>query len=286
MASVASTLLAQYSPLSWQVCSFPSVPESVVFCQNQTQNYFGTYFPSLRLWGERKVLRVSPVPPNWQTVCCVEDQQRQEIEFAEEDWKVFTFYKLWASAAVHSTGYRKHKTQTRYKEKECPFDLFLFDTFCKLFCKWKYTFMKCIVWHVKSCFRDVWGQDQICVDVFLHLRCVLQMCLSVSMCFWLMTSDESQVVAPSRFSFSLHWPSANTHSVWLTSFKRTEGSLPHCWGWGWELHSTPVLLQGGEVGQKAFMVEFLQLQEVKGPLVWRRPKLKTTSHRFEQLSVN
>lgn len=33
-------------------------------------------------------------------------------------------------------------------------------------------------------------------------------------------------------------------------------------------HSTPVLLQGGEVGQQAFMVELLQLQEVDGPLVW------------------
>lgn len=34
------------------------------------------------------------------------------------------------------------------------------------------------------------------------------------------------------------------------------------------LRSTPVLLQGGEVGQQAFMVELLQLQEVDGPLVW------------------
>lgn len=46
-------------------------------------------------------------------------------------------------------------------------------------------------------------------------------------------------------------------------------------------HSTPVLLQGGEVGQQAFMVELLQLQEVDGPLVWWDWQLKMsirTSH--------
>ena len=32
--------------------------------------------------------------------------------------------------------------------------------------------------------------------------------------------------------------------------------------------STPVLLQGGEVGEQAFVVELLQLQELDGPLVW------------------
>lgn len=51
------------------------------------------------------------------------------------------------------------------------------------------------------------------------------------------------------------------------------------------MRSTPVLLQGGEVGQQAFMVELLQLQEVQGPLVWKRPRLKSTSHRLEQLAV-
>lgn len=51
------------------------------------------------------------------------------------------------------------------------------------------------------------------------------------------------------------------------------------------MRSTPVLLQGGEVGQQAFMVELLQLQEVQGPLVWKRPQLKSTSHGLEQLAV-
>lgn len=40
--------------------------------------------------------------------------------------------------------------------------------------------------------------------------------------------------------------------------------------------STPVLLQGGEVGQQALVVELLQLQEVDGPAVWRGWQLKTT----------
>lgn len=48
--------------------------------------------------------------------------------------------------------------------------------------------------------------------------------------------------------------------------------------------STPVLLQGGEVGQQAFMVELLQRQEVQGPLVWKHPQLKATSHGLEQLA--
>lgn len=39
--------------------------------------------------------------------------------------------------------------------------------------------------------------------------------------------------------------------------------------------STPVLLQGGEVGQQAFMVELLQLEEVDGPLVWWGWQLKS-----------
>lgn len=44
------------------------------------------------------------------------------------------------------------------------------------------------------------------------------------------------------------------HSTFLTMLPR--------------FHSTPLLLQGGDVGQQAFMVELLQLQELNGPLVW------------------
>lgn len=43
-------------------------------------------------------------------------------------------------------------------------------------------------------------------------------------------------------------------------------------------HSTPLLLQGGDVGQQAFMVELLQLQELNGPLVWWGWQLKSGSH--------
>lgn len=42
--------------------------------------------------------------------------------------------------------------------------------------------------------------------------------------------------------------------------------------------STPVLLQGGDVGQQAFMVELLQLQELDGPLVWWGWLLRTQNH--------
>lgn len=61
--------------------------------------------------------------------------------------------------------------------------------------------------------------------MFLHLRCVLQMCLSVSMCFWLMTSDDWQAEASSRLSFSLHWPSANTDRATEKKKKNTTGAL-------------------------------------------------------------
>lgn len=37
---------------------------------------------------------------------------------------------------------------------------------------------------------------------------------------------------------------------------------------GRDERSTPVLLQGGEVGQQPFIVKLLQLQELDGPLVW------------------
>lgn len=43
-------------------------------------------------------------------------------------------------------------------------------------------------------------------------------------------------------------------------------------------HSTPLLLQGGDVGQQAFMVELLQLQELNGPLVWWGWQLKSHTH--------
>lgn len=50
-------------------------------------------------------------------------------------------------------------------------------------------------------------------------------------------------------------------------------------------NSTPVLLQGGDVGQQAFVVELLQLQELDGPLVWFGWQLKTpTQHHSKNLS--
>lgn len=95
------------------------------------------------------------------------------------------------------------------------------------------------------------------------------MCPSVSMCVSLRPSDSAGQVL-SEF-FSLHWISANTeHKCAPTqnSASVTAALQRFC--------STPVLLQGGEVGQQAFMVELLQLQEVDGPLVWWGWQLKRT----------
>lgn len=112
-----------------------------------------------------------------------------------------------------------------------------------------------------------------CVAVFMaYLRCVLQIWLRVSICFWSMPSVSAGKLLSAVF-FSLHWLSGNTcgAQVHTKINVHTQHSCQQCA----ELHlgfwslkilcrrkermHTPVLLQGGEVGQQTFMVELLQL---------------------------
>lgn len=99
-----------------------------------------------------------------------------------------------------------------------------------------------------------------------------------------LTDDVRRVAGDVRTAALLFPPLALCkHALRVTKYKRKERTKEPRRR---ELRSTPTLLQGGEVGQQALMVEFLQLQKVQGPLVCKREQLKTTSHRVESLSVN
>lgn len=64
----------------------------------------------------------------------------------------------------------------------------------------------------------------------------------------------------------------NTHTHTVTETSN--------WVWDPVACSTPVLLQGGEVGQQALMVELLKLQELNRPLVWKHRPLKRAIQRL------